>query len=502
MKTLAFLDCPTGISGDMCLGALVNAGVPLAFLQSQIALLQLPETVKLQATEVRKNGIAATKVNVILPHERNLEVVHPPNRHLHDIEQMITAAALPARAIAWSLAIFRRLAEAEGAIHGVEPQSVHFHEVGATDAIVDIVGTCLGLDWLDIDELYCTPLPTGRGTVRAAHGRLPVPAPAVLKLMEMAHVPLYNAGLVGELVTPTGAAIATELAAHFGEPPAMQLQKVGLGAGNKDLPLPNMLRLWLGKAALPLTLEKAAAAAAAPPHAHGVHDPNHAASASHPHPHNHQPEQNDQHQSPPSAAMPEAVAAAAIAGTNPPPSSVTPSLPAADMAPPIAKTAAETMSKPAIEARSGEETVTVLETQVDDLSPQAIGYLYDRLFAVGALDVFVQPVTMKKSRLGHLMTAITYPEQAAACEAALLQETTTLGVRRTQQTRLRLRREIVSLTLALGTVRMKVAYLPNCDRPLKAHPEYEDCAAIARQHQMPWREVHQQAIIQWHQQSL
>jgi len=158
-------------------------------------------------------------------------------------------------------------------------------------------------------------------------------------------------------------------------------------------------------------------------------------------------------------------------------------------------------SQPAAEreAQSGRETVTVLETQVDDLSPQAIGYLFDRLFAAGALDVFVQPITMKKSRPGHLLVAIADPPQADACETVLLQETTTLGVRRTDQTRLRLRREIVPLQLALGTVRMKVAYLPDSDRPLKAHPEYEDCAAIARQHQLPWRDVHHQALAAWSQ---
>lgn len=453
MKTLAFLDCPTGIAGDMCLGALVSAGVPLTYLQTQIAQLQLPEIVELRAAPVRKNGIAGTQVAVILPHETGTAAPHPPARHLQDIETLITAAALPERAIAWSLAIFRRLAQAEGAIHGLDPQQVHFHEVGATDAIVDIVGTCLGLDWLGIDELHCAPLPTGRGTVRAAHGRLPVPAPAVLKLMEMAQVPIYNAGLTGELVTPTGAAIATELATHFGDPPLMQLQKVGLGAGNKDLPLPNLLRLWVGqadaghRAAGAGTLTQSIAIAPNQAHHDSAHRP---------------------------AVPPE-------------PSPTAPSPAAAP------SEAAER------EARAGRESVTVLETQVDDLSPQAIGYLYDRLFAAGALDVFVQAVMMKKSRPGHLLVAIADPEQADACEAVLLQETTTLGVRRQTQTRLRLRRESVPLALPLGTVRMKVAYLPDRDRPLKAHPEYEDCAAIARQHQLPWQAVHQQALAAWYQ---
>ena len=304
MKTLAFLDCPTGISGDMCLGALVSAGVPLDYLQTQIAQLQLSETVQLRAHSVRKNGIAATKVDVLLPHESQADAIHPPVRHLHDIEAIITRASIPERAIAWSLAIFRRLAQAEGAIHGIDPQQVHFHEVGATDAIVDIVGTCLGFDWLGIDELHCAPLPTGTGTVRAAHGRLPVPAPAVLKLMEMARVPIYNSGLQGELVTPTGAAIATELAIQFGEPPTMQLQKIGLGAGNKELSMPNILRLWIGKIGQSGAESNAQARTAAiatehhhsSPSAHTPHEhtPHHHA------PHEHVPHEHAPHESAPS----------------------------------------------------------------------------------------------------------------------------------------------------------------------------------------------------------
>lgn len=469
MKTLAFLDCPTGISGDMCLGALVSAGVPLSYLQTQLARLNLPEIVELKASSVHKNGIAATKIDVVLPHETDAASYHPPARHLHDVEQIITAAELPNRAIAWSLAIFRRLAIAEGAIHGVDPQKVHFHEVGATDAIIDIVGTCLGLDWLAIDKLYCAPLPTGWGTIRAAHGRLPVPAPAVLKLMEMATVPIYNAGLQGELVTPTGAAIATELATHFGDPPAMQLQTVGLGAGTKDFPLPNILRLWIGREIGDTGYQSA--------HSH---------SAKSSHPADAHPAKGGIHSSSETEAIgtlqpvaqesPQAIHTAFTQnGTEP-------------HAP---------FPAPDIESRSGLETVVVLETQVDDLSPQAIGYLYDRLLQSGALDVFTQSVVMKKSRPGHLITVITYPPQAAPCETVLLHETTTLGVRRSTQTRHRLRREVATVETPLGPIRMKLAFKPGTDKPFKAHPEYEDCANLARQHNLPWRDVQQQAILCW-----
>ena len=447
MRTVAFLDCPTGISGDMCLGAIVSAGVPLTYLQEHLDRLNLPETVKLREQSVHRNHIVATKVEVVLPHETQAGAVHPPMRRLQDIEQIITTAPLPERPAAWSLAIFQRLAIAEGAVHGLEPQQVHFHEVGATDAIADIVGTCLGLDWLGVDELFCAPLPTGQGTVWAAHGRLPVPVPAVLKLMEMAQVPIYNAGLQGELVTPTGAAIATELVSQFGDPPRMTLRKVGLGAGNTEFPVPNILRLWIGSEMGKPPQQLNHSHEVTTPTTHSTHTHTHHTHTHHTH-HDHESEGLESKKAP-------------------------------------------------IEQRQGVETVVVLETQVDDLSPQAIGYLYNHLLNAGALDVFTQAVTMKKSRLGHLITVVCYPESAQVCEHSLLRETTTLGVRRTQQTRQRLRRAIVPMETALGTVRMKVAFDLNNDSLLKVHPEYEDCAALAQEHNLPWREVHNQALCHW-----
>ena len=483
MRTLAFLDCPTGISGDMCLGAVVSAGVPLTYLQEQLVHLDLPERIEFQEQLVRKNGIAATQVAVVLPHEDAGEAIQPPVRHLHDIEQIITAAPFPERAIAWSLAIFQRLAIAEGTIHGVDPQQVHFHEVGATDAIADIVGTCLGLTWLGIDELHCAPLPTGRGTVRAAHGRLPVPAPAVLKLMEMAQVPVYNPGLKGELVTPTGAAIATELASQFGDPPAMTLHKVGLGAGNKDFPIPNILRLWIGR--------EHGVSPQQTSHAHAPHPEKHAPHHTHA-PHTHAPPTSVPHNHPASdSGVSESTEENAPSDLFNDPSHSPQLGDLSAASPQEKKTSAE------VEQRQGIESVIVLETQVDDLSPQAIGYLYDCLLKAEALDVFTQGITMKKSRPGHLVTVITYPEQALACEQILLRETTTLGVRRMQQTRQRLRREIVLMEMPLGTVRMKVAFDPISGALLKAHPEYEDCVALAQQHALPWREVHNQALCHW-----
>jgi len=414
---LAYLECPTGIAGDMCLGALVDAGVPLEYLVEKLNLLGISTEYQLRAELVHRNGQQATKVHVELTtsvrspgdgvssqHSHNHP--HPSgeaSRHLPEIEPLISAAGLPSRAEAWSLAVFRELAVAEGAVHGIAPEQVHFHEVGATDAIVDIVGTCLGLDWLGIDQLYCSPLPTGGGTVRAAHGRLPVPVPAVLKLWERHQVPVYSNGIERELVTPTGAAIAVTLARSFGLPPMMTLQKIGLGAGSHSLPIPNMLRLWIGESA----------------------------------------------------------------GETP---------------------------------ASSLETIMVLETQVDDLSPQAIGYTFDALFAAGALDVFTQTIGMKKSRPGVLLTVLCHPERLAACESVLFRETTTLGIRRSQQQRTILAREIQTIDTSYGTVRIKVARQGHTI--VNVQPEYEDCAQLAQRHQLPWREIQRVALQAWYSQNL
>jgi uncharacterized protein (TIGR00299 family) protein len=420
----------------MCLGALVDVGVPLTYLSEQLAHLGIQGEFQLRSEIVHHNGQAATKVQVECApasetrHHRDADAdsasgpdPHPHGRHWGEIEQMIQAAQLPARAEAWSLAVFRQLAQAEGAVHGIPPEQVHFHEVGAVDAIVDIVGTCLGLDWLGVEYLYCSALPTGGGTTWAAHGRLPIPAPAVLKLWEQRQVPVYYNGIDRELVTPTGAALVTTLAHGFGPPPAMKLQRVGLGAGSLTLPLPNMVRLWLGE---PWSSSPLSSPSLSQPH------------------------------------RPES-----------------PELPA--------------LSLPA----ARQETIVTLETQIDDLNPQAIGYLFERLFAVGALDVFTQAIGMKKSRPGILLTVICPPHQAAACEQVMFQETTTLGIRQTLQSRTALQRHSQLVHTPYGAIAVKVACW--ADRIVNVQPEYEDCAAIARQHQLPWREVHQLALQTWQQ---
>ncbi|MDX1976356.1 MAG: nickel pincer cofactor biosynthesis protein LarC [Pseudanabaenaceae cyanobacterium bins.68] len=244
--TIAYFDCPTGISGDMCLGALVSAGVPLEYLQQIIQQLGCGDQIQLTQQLVHRQGQIATQVKIELAHEHH-------HRHLSEIEQIIQTANLPSQIEAWSLASFRCLAAAEAAVHGISIEAVHFHEVGALDAIADIVCTCAGLVWLGVEQIHSSSLPTGGGYVNCAHGRLPVPAPAVLKLWETHHIPVFSNGIAAELVTPTGAAILSALTTEFGEVPPMQIETVGLGAGTKDFNIPNILRLWLGQ---PLAVKK------------------------------------------------------------------------------------------------------------------------------------------------------------------------------------------------------------------------------------------------------
>jgi uncharacterized protein (TIGR00299 family) protein len=429
MNKIAYLQCPTGISGDMCLGALVSLGVPVEYLVEKLNGLGIEAEYRLRAELVHRQGQQATKVDVDLVshdhHHHHHEHDHHHTRHLPEIEEMILKGNLPVRAEAWSLAVFRQLAVAEGAVHGIAPEKVHFHEVGAVDAIVDIVGTCLGLDWLGIDcdtsgqrsyrqglpLLYCSAFPTGGGTVNAAHGRMAVPVPAVLKLWEMRGCPVYSNGIDRELVTPTGAAIATTLVQDFGSPPPMTIKQIGLGAGSLDLPISNILRLWYGE-----------------------------------------------------------------------------------------NESLQTDNSDLGEYSPNLETITVLETQIDDLNPQVFGYVFEALFAAGAVDVFTQPIGMKKSRTGILLTVICHPEKLASCEDVLFRETSTLGIRRTTQKRSFLQREMQKVETIYGTISVKVAWTGKATEKVitNVQPEYEDCAELAKQNNIPWREIHRLALESWH----
>ena len=465
MNKIAYFDCPTGIAGDMCLGALVHAGVPLDYLIEKLNLLGISTEYQLRTELVHRNTQQATKFHVDLTadlslkpensadstldpsetesptfdrtsqhhhhddehshsHDDDAESSHTHHRHLPQIEDIIVSAKLPPRVEAWSLAVFRKLAEAEGAVHGISPEEVQFHEVGATDALVDIIGTCLGLDWLDIDEFYFSAMPTGGGTVKAAHGILAVPTPAVMRLWETHQVPVYSNGIDRELCTPTGTAIACTLASGFGPQPPMQVRAIGLGAGSRMLAIPNILRLWIGE------------------------------------------KEEGRRKKEEGRRKKE------VFNQFPMPNSPFP------------------MS-------NSQETICVLETQIDDLSPQAIGYVFDALFVAGALDVFTAPIVMKKSRLGVLLTAICHPEFQDACEAVIFRETTTLGIRRSTQQRTILYREIEVVKIEYGEVQIKVA--KSGQTIVNVQPEYEDCAEIARLKNISWREIHRLALQSWYE---
>ena len=449
---VAYFDCPTGVSGDMCLGALLDAGVPLDYLTQHLDRLGIANEYSLTEAWVNHNGQQAKKAIVTLKptqeshdhshshthdhtHDHSHTHDHTQTRTLPTIEAMIESANLPERARDWSLAVFRRLAIAEGAVHGILPEQVHFHEVGAVDAIVDIVGTCLGLDWLKIDTFYCSALPTGGGTVWAAHGRLPVPVPAVLKLLEHAQVPVFYNSIDKELVTPTGAAIVTTLAHHFGHPPKMTLHKVALGAGTISLPIPNILRLWIGES--------------------GDSMHSHAGSSDVQQSHSHDASPTHSHREP---------------YTHP-------------------------HSKSIADPHEIHQTVIHLETQLDDLSPQTIAYTTQKLLSSGALDVFTTAIGMKKSRPGVLMGVICHVDQAAVCEQILFEETTTLGIRRTVQQRKALARSFETVQVMGQSVKLKIAR--DGDRILNVQPEYEDCAEVARLVGRSLQEIQRQAIFGW-----
>ena len=438
---IAYLDCFSGISGDMFLGALVDAGVSPKLLEDTVAALDIGA--RLEISRVVRGGISAAKVDVYsngekdLPREvfwqqqghghthdhQHLEPVlgqsavttqhdhshdnhshhtHSHGRSLTEIRAIIGKAAISSTAKATAIRIFEALGEAEAEIHETTVDAVHFHEVGAVDAMVDIVCAAVGAESLAIQEWVCSPLNVGGGTVKCAHGTLPVPAPATLKLLRDA--PVYSSGPQVELVTPTGAAIVKTLSTRFTPFPAMKIEKAGYGAGTRDFPEhPNLLRLTIGE-----------------------------------------------------------ITAAERADTSPP-ASHNPST----------------------------EKITVLEANLDDLSPQVLAYAMERLLAEGALDVFSVPVQMKKSRPGALLTVLAKMEDADRLTKLIFAETTTLGVRRREEHRQTLSRRWETVNTTWGPVRIKIA---NMNGTVSNYaPEYEDCRALAEMHHVPLKQVIQEA---------
>ncbi len=379
---IIYFDCQAGISGDMTVAALLDLGVPLEYLRAELAKLGLPDgSCELSTCRTERQHMPALKFDVAV-HD------HHTHRHYSGIDALIAGSGLSGPVREKARRIFRRLAEAEARVHGVAVDQVHFHEVGAVDSIVDIVATAICLEYLQVERIYASALPLGSGFVDCAHGRLPVPAPAVADLLQ--GVPLHGECGPGERVTPTGAAILTALTSKFGQQPAMLLERVGSGAGGRDFPdCPNILRAFLGQST----------------------------------------------------------------------------------------TGCE---------RS--DDVIVAESNIDDSTPEILGYAMERLLEAGALDVFFTPIQMKKGRPGVTLSLLCRPAQLDELAALLLRETSAIGVRHYRAERIVLERRIVERATELGNVRFK-QIIGSSGEILRASPEYEDCRRIALETGIPCREV-------------
>lgn len=473
LMRIAYLECFAGISGDMFLGALLGAGVPAEVLHGAVAALNIGAHLRIETVD--RSGISATKVHVLEGaelaespqeghegsdgedghlHQREIgEIAYtqaPRTQHLHKgghthehpehahpqhspipgetgseapahahvhgrslttIREIIHGASLPEPVKRTAIRAFELLGHAEARIHNVPVESIHFHEVGAVDAIVDIVAASAGIHHLDVGKWFCSEVNVGGGMVQCAHGNFPVPAPATADLLR--GVPTYSAHVQKELTTPTGAALLRALDPEFGAQPRMQVEAIGYGAGTRNPEgFPNVLRLSVG--------EMKEAGPSEPRAAEGA--------ASHQEAH----------------------------------------------------------------SQDEGEAVTVLETALDDLSPQLIAYAAEKVLAAGALDVMLTPVVMKKGRPGTLLTVLCRPADSASMQQLLLRETSTLGLRIRQDRRACLERTHLSVETAYGSVRMKIGSDGGEER--NAAPEFEDCRAAAERHDVPLKLVQQAAI--------
>jgi uncharacterized protein (TIGR00299 family) protein len=370
----------------MCLGALVDAGVPLKEMEKGLKALPV-RGYRLEAKRVKRASFAATKVDVILVARGKRQKVE--TKRWNDIERIIKASSLPNKIKQTGLKIFRRLFVAEGKVHGIPYNRTHLHELGAVDCMVDIFGTLIGLDFLDVDTVYASAVNLGSGSVMTEHGRLPVPAPATAEILKGS--PVYSSDIPYELTTPTGAAILRELADEFVVIPPTRVNQIGYGAGRRDIKgFPNTLRIFLCD------------------------------------------------------------------------------------------------DRPALKSK-GQPQVIIMETNIDDMNPQIYEHVMERLFGAGALDVFLTQVIMKKSRPGVLITVLCQEDKGQDIADILFKETTTIGIRFYEASRIVLDRGIKELGTEFGKVRAKVARMQ--DGTLKFTPEYEDCKRIAKKHRVPLIQV-------------
>ena len=383
----------------MTLGALIDAGADFEALKSELSKLDVQDY-ELKLDKVIRRAISATDITVQLNqhehHEHHHEHAHHHGRSFSQIKEMIEKSDLSSKTKANAISIFTKLGQAEAKIHGKDIEEIHFHEVGAVDSIVDIVGSCICLDLLGIEKLYCSPIPTFHGMIDIAHGKFPLPAPATLEILK--DVPWQHLDIEGELVTPTGAAIVSTLAQSFGAIPPMVTKSIGYGAGKNDYGIPNVLRVMIGEV-----------------------------------------DKNSDHNS---------------------------------------------------------HEVTILETNIDDLSPQIYEVVMDRLFAGGALDVYLTPIQMKKNRPATLLSVICNPSDIDKMSDILFKETSTIGIRIDTRKRICLQREIITVDTKYGPIRVKLA--KKSDEIVNAQPEYDDCKAAAASNNVPFKEVRDAAIVEFY----
>jgi hypothetical protein len=377
---IAYLDCFSGVSGDMFVGALLDAGLPHERIQEIITGLRL-EGFTISSEKEERNSIFGTKFSVVLRDE------HQPPRHLKDIQGILKRSDLPPPVTDTCLRIFEKLADNEAAIHHMHPEEVHFHEVGAVDSIIDVVVSVAGVHYLGIEKLFVSRIPVGSGMITSAHGIIPIPAPATTALLK--GVPVYDSGQNTEIVTPTGAALLTSLATSFGPMPPMTIERVGYGVGTRILPdRPNLLRILIGS-----------------------------------------------------------------------------------------------------DAEQGRlDTVVLLESNLDDMNPELLGYLMDLLFEAGALDVSFSPIHMKKNRPGVRIEVIGRPQDKDKLMGMLFRESTSLGIRISYSQREVVERNAVTVNSPWG--KMKLTQVTDRDRGSVLLPEYEECRRIAQEHRLPLRDVY------------
>ncbi|MDD5543400.1 MAG: nickel pincer cofactor biosynthesis protein LarC [Acidobacteriia bacterium] len=397
---IAYFDCFAGISGDMTIGAMLDLGVDLRALEAELKKLNVPGY-QLQQSKVMRSGISATKFDVEIHSAKEAASKTPAGlHHSHDHEhrplsaivELIDRSGITESAKTLSRKIFERLGAAEAKVHQVPIEEVHFHEVGAVDSIIDIVGSAIGLDWLNFEKVICSPINLGSGSVECDHGKYPVPGPATAELLK--GIPVYSDGPTCELTTPTGAAIISTIASEFGRLRSFEIEKIGYGAGSRSFDeFPNTLRLLVGK---------------------------------------------------------ESAESGIGEGAN-------------------------------------LEKVTVIEANIDDMSPQIYGYFVEKALAAGALEVFITAVQMKKNRPGQLLTVLCDASHLEVLTHLVFRETTTIGLRVREEQRRTLNRSVESVETSFGRVRVKVARLNGS--VLNIMPEFEDCRRLAEQHEVPLKDV-------------